>query len=117
MIDDLRQLSDDALQLLIREAMHESAVRRDVARIDGTAPCPTMWGPGPPWYCIPRCKTGPAGHAGRCEPNMTEDQADAEWCRLTTAGFSQFSSVREEARRRTNPRRTDEAMSRDSRRA
>lgn len=97
---NLDGMTDDELAALSRAAMHELMVRGEVARINGTAPCPTIWGPGPPWYCIPKCKTGPAGHEGRCEPNMTQDEAGSEWGRSVNDFIGSFAATRAEAERR-----------------
>ena len=96
----LEDQTDDALRDLINQAQFELQVRFEIKRQMGLGPCMrTIWGPGPPYYCIPRC-IHYEGHDGPCVRDKTKDECYEEWI----GGMSSFADwtrlPREEAARR-----------------
>lgn len=97
---DLTDQTDDALHDLIRRAEHELHVRAAVVRLAGLAPCSSIWGPGPPYYCIPRCTMGYQGHDGPCVPDKTKSECRKIWDDGFRAMTDNAHGVRLEAEQR-----------------
>ena len=97
---NLEDQTDEALRDLVERATFELNVRWKMVQAAGLGPCQTIWGPGPPWYCVPRCKGGFQGHPGKCEPNMTQDEARDAYYASSNALFEGIRRVNAEAERR-----------------
>lgn len=92
---NIREMPDDDLAELLRQATFEQTVRNEMRRMLEPEPCGVIWGPGPPYYCIPKCKVNVRGHKGKCVPDKTKDECREAYYK---AGWmDEYSVVRLEA--------------------